>query len=252
MQVQILFKDVGYTFPNDPRHMRLQGLNFSVPQGKLVVLVGPKGCGKATLLRLLSQNLLPQEGEVFVPPHLKTVNVAIKPLIFDASFSYNLMYGASPTRNIKDCKMLCEMLGMDEMYTKRLSDPAFKLGYNGNRLSLADRSLVCLIRGILADPDVLIVHRPIQNYGAKYGEHVYDLLKKFTKNRGLVPGANSTLKTVFVSTTPTDASAVEHADFVLHMHEGGQIDVCDQRMGLRKPKRQKPSAGSDRPRIVKV
>ena len=81
--------------------------------------------------------------------------------------------------------MLCEMLGMDEMYTKRLSDPAFKLGahavllvspdclmiasctccvtmrhahlgYNGNRLSLADRSLVCLIRGILADPDVLV------------------------------------------------------------------------------------------------
>ncbi len=44
----------------------LQGLNLQVPQGALFACVGEKGCGKTTLLRLLSGLLRPDRGECAV------------------------------------------------------------------------------------------------------------------------------------------------------------------------------------------
>ena len=65
-----------------------------IPQGKLVALVGNKGCGKSTTLKLLASYLLPQSGEVFIPPHLKTTMVFANPLIFNANLHENLMFVA--------------------------------------------------------------------------------------------------------------------------------------------------------------
>ncbi|MBQ3004251.1 MAG: ABC transporter ATP-binding protein [Clostridia bacterium] len=44
----------------------LQDFNCSIPSGKIVGLLGPNGCGKSTLMKLVSGLLVPDAGEIYV------------------------------------------------------------------------------------------------------------------------------------------------------------------------------------------
>ncbi len=44
----------------------LNNFNFSLPEGKIVGLLGPNGCGKSTLMKLISGILVPDSGEIRV------------------------------------------------------------------------------------------------------------------------------------------------------------------------------------------
>ncbi|CAK9005744.1 unnamed protein product [Durusdinium trenchii] len=64
-----------------------------------------------TFLRLLSSRLLPDEGEIFVPTHLRILFVAQDPVLLDASVWENLTYGA-PNTEIDVVKGVLKMLQM--------------------------------------------------------------------------------------------------------------------------------------------
>ncbi|MCB1359037.1 MAG: ATP-binding cassette domain-containing protein, partial [Maritimibacter sp.] len=42
----------------------IEGLDFTLPPGKLTVLMGPSGCGKSTLMALAAGLLAPDRGRV--------------------------------------------------------------------------------------------------------------------------------------------------------------------------------------------
>ena len=42
----------------------INSLNISLPAGKIVGLLGPNGCGKSTLIKLISGLLVPDFGEI--------------------------------------------------------------------------------------------------------------------------------------------------------------------------------------------
>jgi ABC-2 type transport system ATP-binding protein len=44
----------------------IKGLNLSIPAGRIVGLLGPNGCGKSTLIKLVSGLLQADSGEIFV------------------------------------------------------------------------------------------------------------------------------------------------------------------------------------------
>lgn len=44
----------------------LQNFNLSLPSGKIIGLLGPNGCGKSTLMKLVAGLLVPDGGEIFV------------------------------------------------------------------------------------------------------------------------------------------------------------------------------------------
>ena len=44
----------------------LNGLDFSLHEGKITTLIGANGCGKSTLFNLMTKNLKPDQGEVFL------------------------------------------------------------------------------------------------------------------------------------------------------------------------------------------
>jgi phospholipid/cholesterol/gamma-HCH transport system ATP-binding protein len=43
-----------------------EGLNMTVPRGRITALMGPSGCGKTTLLRIIGGQIKPDSGEVLV------------------------------------------------------------------------------------------------------------------------------------------------------------------------------------------
>jgi ABC-type multidrug transport system fused ATPase/permease subunit len=61
---EVVFENV--TFGYDPEKPVLHDLNFKVPAGKIVALVGPTGSGKSTLVNLISRFYDPQGGRVLI------------------------------------------------------------------------------------------------------------------------------------------------------------------------------------------
>lgn len=57
-------KNIGWTAPGGSRI--LNGVNLTVPDGKLVVITGPNGGGKTTLAKIIAGLELPDEGEIFL------------------------------------------------------------------------------------------------------------------------------------------------------------------------------------------
>jgi len=74
--------------------------------------VGVHGSGKNTFLRLVSSRLLPDEGEIFVPTHLRVLFVAQDPVLLDASIWENLTYGAPDNSDESVVKGVLKMLDM--------------------------------------------------------------------------------------------------------------------------------------------
>lgn len=48
------------------KHPVLKNLNIELPKGKIVGLLGPNGCGKSTLMKLVTGLLVPDSGEIFI------------------------------------------------------------------------------------------------------------------------------------------------------------------------------------------
>jgi osmoprotectant transport system ATP-binding protein len=64
MAAAIEFRDVEYRLPNG--QVLLSHLNFEVSPGETLVILGPSGTGKSTILRLINALLTPSAGEIRV------------------------------------------------------------------------------------------------------------------------------------------------------------------------------------------
>lgn len=58
------FKAEDVTFSYDGDANILEHLDFRVQEGKITALMGANGCGKSTLFKLMTKNLIPDEGQV--------------------------------------------------------------------------------------------------------------------------------------------------------------------------------------------
>src|SRR5918999_5074897 len=56
--------DVTKVYPGG--HLALERTSLSIARGEFVFLVGPTGCGKSTLIKLLIRELEPTDGEILI------------------------------------------------------------------------------------------------------------------------------------------------------------------------------------------
>ncbi|KXB81765.1 ATP-binding cassette domain-containing protein [Varibaculum cambriense] len=57
----IILENISFAYSSKPL---LENINLQVGEGERACLIGPNGCGKTTLLRIASQDLLPEQGKV--------------------------------------------------------------------------------------------------------------------------------------------------------------------------------------------
>ncbi|CAK9187746.1 unnamed protein product [Ilex paraguariensis] len=65
-------RDVHFAYPSRQEKIILQGFSLSIPAGKVVALVGSSGCGKSTILSLVTRFYDPTKGLQFIPSYLRT------------------------------------------------------------------------------------------------------------------------------------------------------------------------------------
>ncbi|OBY73798.1 conserved hypothetical protein [Acinetobacter proteolyticus] len=67
-KTEIDVKSLRFRYSEDESWI-IHGINFNIPEGQSVAIVGPTGCGKITLMNLLLGNLTPEYGEIKIGGH---------------------------------------------------------------------------------------------------------------------------------------------------------------------------------------
>ncbi len=167
----------------------LDGVNLTVAQGEFIAIVGASGCGKTTLLNMMSGLDRPASGEVIVDgvnlASLKEAQLAVfrrkkAGFIFQ---NYNLVPTLTVEENIYfpldlDCstpdrkylREIIELLGLQD-----------KLAVFPEQLSGGQKQRAAIARALAAKPSVILADEPTGNLDSKNGQNVAGLLKMTTE-----------------------------------------------------------------------
>jgi len=142
----------------------LWGVSLKLEKGKLTTLVGSNGVGKSTLLRTLMGLLRPWQGSITFQgqditrqsAHTRAkVGLVLVPegrqLFTDMTVLENLEMGAFPPRSRSHFQQNLDRVF--ELFPRLAERPHQKAG----SLSGGEQQMVAVARGLMAEPDVLII-----------------------------------------------------------------------------------------------
>ena len=159
--------DVHFTYPSrgasqpQSNPSVLRGLSAALPLGGVMALNCKIHGGTSTLLKLIAHQLSPTSGHVAVPQHLKIVMVHEQPLLFKGTLWRNLAvaseYVGSEEPEEEEAWELARRLGLtDHLVGQR----DLQLGDYGQVIGATDRTIVCIVRALLARPNLLLICKP--------------------------------------------------------------------------------------------
>eukprot|EP00746_Dinoflagellata_sp_MGD_P075499 gnl/MRDRNA2_/MRDRNA2_30376_c0_seq1.p1 gnl/MRDRNA2_/MRDRNA2_30376_c0~~gnl/MRDRNA2_/MRDRNA2_30376_c0_seq1.p1 ORF type:complete len:947 (-),score=171.62 gnl/MRDRNA2_/MRDRNA2_30376_c0_seq1:25-2814(-) len=161
-------------------------------QGKFIAFVGHPSDGKSTLLKILGGVLLPDEGRLLIPPHLRVVHVDPNPLFFSNSLMGNLTYGCShsdPDANAARVRKICERLRLPETVSAFLDpndEKSFKEEHDwSSSLSMTQRQILSIARALVANPEILVLHKPCIQFTEDLTTSTLEVLRDFVDSKGV-------------------------------------------------------------------
>lgn len=165
-QGPIRFAGVSFAYPTRPAVSIFNNLDFEIPSGSNVCIVGPSGGGKSTVASLLLRFYNPTEGTITINgTDIRDMNVkslrrrigmvAQEPVLFSGTIAENISYGrpnASRYEIITAArKANC---GFISDFPEGLET---QVGARGAQLSGGQKQRIAIARALLKDPDILIL-----------------------------------------------------------------------------------------------
>lgn len=165
------------------RHVNaLNGISLEIAKGDRIAFLGPNGAGKTTLLKLVAGLLLPSRGEITINGldalmHQQEIKRAVGLVMNEErSFYWRLsgydnlrFYGTLDNLRGKDLEdRITELLGL-----VGLKDATGKkvAGYSSGM-----KQKLAIARGLLADPDILILDEPTRTLDPISAERQIELI----------------------------------------------------------------------------
>lgn len=167
----------------------VQNVSLDIYKGELFALLGGSGCGKTTLLRMLSGFESPTEGRVWidgqdmtdVPPYERPVNMmfqsyALFPhMTVEQNVGYGLKHEKLTDAGRKDrVKQMLDLV--------QLSQSA---GRKPHQLSGGQRQRVALARALAKQPKVLLLDEPLGALDKKLREHTQFEIMNIQEKTGI-------------------------------------------------------------------
>ena len=168
----------------------LRGLDFDVPAGQFVAIMGPSGSGKSTLLGLLAGLDNPTAGSILLDGE-EIVGLSEDSLARLRGRKLGFVfqsYQLIPTLTAEENVLLpAELCGSGGQPAARARDLLNSVGLAERRdhypvqLSGGEQQRVALARAFMLAPPILMADEPTGNLDSANGQHVLDLL--LTMNR---------------------------------------------------------------------
>ena len=164
----IRFEGVHFTYKKDGEgDENLHDIDLSIRSGETVGIIGGTGCGKTTLVSLISRLYDVDEGRVLVGGHdvreydLETLRdkVAVvlqKNELFSGTILDNLRWGKEDA-TLEECVRVCEIACADEFIREFPDGYETRVEQGGTNVSGGQKQRLCIARALLKEPQVLIL-----------------------------------------------------------------------------------------------
>ncbi len=188
MKRMIEIKNVTKIYPGQ-KEPALKNISLTIESGEFFGLLGPNGAGKTTMIKLLATLLIPNEGEIIVDGEvLRRASRDVKRRLSMITQEYSLRANMTPEQ-IMELQGRLYHLPHDKI--KARSDELLTFcGLHEHRkkvcrqLSGGMKRKLMLCRGLLTEPDILILDEPTVGLDPFARRQMWDLLKQLN-DRGM-------------------------------------------------------------------
>jgi len=164
---EVEFKDVSFRYFKHNKEWVLDHVNLHIKPGQMVGVIGPTGCGKTTLVSLISRLYDVDEGSVLIDGvdirdlslcelREKVSVVLQKNTLFSGTVAENLMWGKEDATQ-EEMDFACEIAQAKEFILAKESGYETKLEQGGTNLSGGQRQRLCIARALMKSPKILIL-----------------------------------------------------------------------------------------------
>ncbi|WP_440998701.1 ABC transporter ATP-binding protein [Fodinibius sp. SL11] len=195
----------------------LKDVSFKAQPGKTIAFVGATGAGKSTIINLLLRYYDINEGSIKIDgkdirdlklQELRS-NFALvlqDNALFSGSIMENITLG-NPDISEEEVIDTAREIGADTFINKLPNGYGYELSERGQSISMGQRQLICFIRAMVYDPNILILDEATSSVDSETEETVNKAFKKLMEGRTSIVIAHR-------------LSTIQGADKILVMHKG--------------------------------
>lgn len=215
----LVFEDVTFTYPNDSEPM-LKQISFEIKAGQMVGVVGATGAGKSTLAQLIPRLFDPDQGSIKIGgKDLRDVsegtlrkNISIvlqRAILFSGTIADNIRQGKA-NASLGEMERAARIAQASEFINRMEETYESQVEERGNNFSGGQKQRMSIARGIVNNPNILILDDSTSALDAKSEKLVQEALNKDLKGTTTIIIAQK-------------ISSVVHADKILVLDQGRLI-----------------------------
>lgn len=191
----IEFQNIHYSYNDQPI---LQGINFTIPAGQKVGIIGPSGGGKSTILKLIPLFIQPHNGSVTIDG-VDTQSVSLKelrkkiawvsqtPQLFNENIFENLVEGdADRFVTNEEIEHAVEVSNITEFVMKMPLAFRTPVGEDGGSLSGGQRQRISIGRALIKNAPILCLDEPTAALDVKSENYIRDSLSQMIQGKTVV------------------------------------------------------------------
>jgi ATP-binding cassette subfamily C protein len=215
---RITLKDISYQYAGT-NQTQLNGLSLVINKGDFIGIAGSTGCGKSTLVDVLTGLLKPQAGGVYIDDTIINENnipqwrqyigyIPQSVYFLDDSIKHNIAFGVEEKDiNVDKINQVLKRTDLyDHIYSLE-NDINTSIGENGVKLSGGQKQRLGIARALYFDSEILILDETTSALDATTEEKVMNTIKSLT-----------TSKTIIMITHRL--STIKAADYIFFMAKG--------------------------------